>query len=788
MARGGVILPILSEFKPEGIDKAIREFKKLETTTEKIGFGLSKAFLPATAALGGLVAAAIPAVKAASDLEEAQSKINVIFGESAREIEAFAEVAAREIGQSKQEVFDASGIFGTFGKAAGLAGDDLAEFTTDFITLASDLASFNNTTPEQAIQAIGAALRGESEPLRTYGVLLDDATLKAEAMEIGIYNGVGALDAQQKILAAQEAIFKQTGDAQGDFVRTSDSLANQMKVTQAEIENLTAELGQMLLPIAKDLVGIFRDMVRFVSDNREMFAVLAIAVGAVSAVIVATNIAMRVYSGLQTAVKIANAVLGTSFELTGAKMASMAGKLGLVTAAVGAAVFIYQDYQRAKNKVRDLTDELIPLLGQEAGGFDAVAEKQLTAILSSSEYEGAIEALGFTSDQYLKFIKGEQVPGLEVLSEAYDKGVDAVGYLADELGNDKPIRDNIIQIGNLTKELGDNREALRRAAEEQGRTQTISDELAASQEALATSFGFSDQTSRALGDAMGEAAQAMADYEERTRQANDALRDMIDSTLALFDADLNLENQIAKTEEAVFEYATALADGTLKGRDLEAAQRDVRQQALLQADAAVKAAEAQAELAGQTLAADERQRILVESLAKVADALDPADPLRKQLVEYIQELGLIPSVKETVIRTIRQEIIEQSIIAAQQFSPAAIAAASATPRAPTPPPRPTPPPPPRNPVPVRRAIGGTIPGLLGESREAILHGGEFVLSADTVQAIRKGSMSFGTGRASAAATGNVINVTVTSADPQAVIEAIRRYNRTNGPAPIKVSP
>jgi hypothetical protein len=246
---------------------------------------------------------------------------------------------------------------------------------------------------------------------------------------------------------------------------------------------------------------------------------------------------------------------------------------------------------------------------------------------------------------------------------------------------------------------------------------------------------------------------------------------MINTTLAMFNADLNLEAQIARTEQAVFDYALALATGTLQGRELEKAQRDVKTEALRQAEAAVKAAEAQAELAGRTLDASDRQRIMVESLAAVADALDPADPLRKQLVEYIQQLGLIPSVKETVIRTIRQEIIQQSIIEAQQFSPAAISAASrAAPRQ-------------------SRNIGGPVFGLTNRSTPIMAHGGEYVLSADVVSAIKRGAPSRGLGRGGAAGGGggDVINVTVTSADPQAVVEAIRRYNRTNGPAPIRVA-
>jgi hypothetical protein len=98
---------------------------------------------------------------AASDLAENLSKVNVVFGEGATAVEQFAKTAATALGQSQNAVLLAAGTFGTFGKAAGLSGQELATFSNDFTALASDLASFNNTTPEQAVQAIGAALRGD---------------------------------------------------------------------------------------------------------------------------------------------------------------------------------------------------------------------------------------------------------------------------------------------------------------------------------------------------------------------------------------------------------------------------------------------------------------------------------------------------------------------------------------------------------------------------------------------------------------------------------------------------
>jgi hypothetical protein len=241
-------IPIISEFNPKGVAAAKAEFATLQGTGSKAMFLLQKAVLPATAAIAAFTSVIAPAIKAASDFQEATGKVNVVFGKAAKSIHDFAASAARDLGQSKNAVLNAAGVFGTFGKAAGLAGDDLALFTTDFIALATDLASFNNTSPEEAVQAIGAALRGESEPLRRYGVLLNDATLKQEALTLGIYDGKGALTAQQKILAAQSAIYKQTMDAQGDFARTSDNLANSQRTLTAEFENMKIELGTKLIP------------------------------------------------------------------------------------------------------------------------------------------------------------------------------------------------------------------------------------------------------------------------------------------------------------------------------------------------------------------------------------------------------------------------------------------------------------------------------------------------------------------------------------------------------------
>jgi hypothetical protein len=232
-------------------------------------------------------------IDAASDLNETVSKSEQIFGSASKSVEQFASNSAKQFGMSKKNAIDAAASFGTFGKAAGLTGEELGTFSTDLVALSADLASFGNTTPEEAALALGAALRGEAEPIRRFGVLLDDATLKQEALAMGLIETTkGALTPQQKVLAANAVILKQTADAQGDFARTSDGVANQQRIMSATLEDVQAKLGEKLLPAFQqgiqtlnefvanaDWDGIFGGLEEVINDVAEPWGEFFDAIG-----------------------------------------------------------------------------------------------------------------------------------------------------------------------------------------------------------------------------------------------------------------------------------------------------------------------------------------------------------------------------------------------------------------------------------------------------------------------------------------------------------------------------
>jgi len=219
---------------------------------------ISPAFLGGTAVIGAVKFA----IDAASNLQESVSKTDAVFKQNADEVKQWAETARESFGQSKQQALEAASTFGNLFQAFGVGLQPATEMSTTLTQLASDLASFNNTSVEEAIIALRSGLSGETEPLKRYGVALTDARLKQEALGLGLIRDVKApLDAAAKSQAAYALIMKDTALAQGDFERTADGYANTMRTLQATISDVAAELGTQLLPALSELAKIAADAI-----------------------------------------------------------------------------------------------------------------------------------------------------------------------------------------------------------------------------------------------------------------------------------------------------------------------------------------------------------------------------------------------------------------------------------------------------------------------------------------------------------------------------------------------
>lgn len=197
----------------------------------------------AMGAVGGLV-------QQASDLNEQLSRSEVVFDGAAGRVQDFARTTAQSLGISRVQALEAAGSFGTLFRGVGLAEDAAADMSTGLVTLAADLASFNNLDPTEALDKLRSGLVGEAEPLRAVGVLLNEEAVKLKAVELGLGGANGQLTEAAKVQARYALILQQTQRAQGDFARTSTGLANAQRIIRASWADITTTLGQAFLPVA----------------------------------------------------------------------------------------------------------------------------------------------------------------------------------------------------------------------------------------------------------------------------------------------------------------------------------------------------------------------------------------------------------------------------------------------------------------------------------------------------------------------------------------------------------
>lgn len=225
---------------------------------------ISKSFRRFNAVLGGslgiqgLVRLGSAAIDAASKLQEVQNIVDVTFGDLEYKMEAFADTAIEAYGMSEFTAKQTAGSFMAMGRASGIAAEDAANMALQLTALAGDMASFYNIDQNYAKVALSAVYTGETETLKRYGIILTEANLQEYAHTRGIETKVKAMDASSKALLRYQYILEQTEYVQGDFLRTQDNWANQVRV-------LEERWNQFLITVGSGLITVFAPVVKMLN-------------------------------------------------------------------------------------------------------------------------------------------------------------------------------------------------------------------------------------------------------------------------------------------------------------------------------------------------------------------------------------------------------------------------------------------------------------------------------------------------------------------------------------------
>jgi hypothetical protein len=535
-----------------------------------VGLGVGLAGWQAVgAAVGNTIQYFGDAIGAASDLAETVSKVNVVFGDQADKILDLGKTSATALGMSENAALAAAGTYGNLFRAMGITEESSADMSVGLVKLAADLASFNNMDPTMVLDKLRAGLSGETEPLRSLGVNLNQATIEAKALELGLWSGSGAITAAAKAQASYALILEQTTLAQGDFARTSDGLANSQRVLEAELADLSAAIGKELLPIWLDLVRGVRDFLPVLKELIPIF-------------VTTTKIALWPFttalSAIIETVKAVNRTItdmALNFGDMGDRVHATADKLGV-------------DFQDVKDKVRDAMvnsgmsfDEA---LAHAEKALDGIPERVKTtgsraaaALAGSASEVGAAAETGITDPIVDAATKAREDAAAEALkmpgeiAQAIIDGRDEV--LAAATGLSTAATDPLLQKAKITEIRAQMREVAEVTAEElkAATPATIAaDKLKYAQLEieLAGYLLRADPKSK-------EAAQLLAKYanseEPATRAAYEALMGAVEARATVMATNVEAEAEAAgisvpealkRHQEAARNAAAMLAKGT----------------------------------------------------------------------------------------------------------------------------------------------------------------------------------------------------------------------------------
>lgn len=246
-----------------------RSLKSTVTDLDKWESGLKKAASGMTVVAAGAVAFAKSAVESASNLQQSVGAVDAVFKESADQMHAWARKAAESVGLSRNEYNEFATVIGSQLKNMGIPMDEVGAKTNRLIELGADLSSMYGGTTAEAVQALSAAFRGETDPIERYGVSIKRADLNARLAAEGLDELEGEALKQAEAETLLKMITEQTADAHGNFAREADTLAHKQQVATAKFEDAKAKIGEGLLPIVSEAADKFAELAEKLGEHPE---------------------------------------------------------------------------------------------------------------------------------------------------------------------------------------------------------------------------------------------------------------------------------------------------------------------------------------------------------------------------------------------------------------------------------------------------------------------------------------------------------------------------------------
>lgn len=232
------------------------QMNSIASTAKKAGAVLAAAF-----SVKALVNFGKECLELGSDLAEVQNVVDVTFSTMSNKVGEFSKSALTTYGLSETMAKQYTGTFGAMAKAFGFSEDEAYNMSTALTGLAGDVASFYNISQDEAYTKLKSVFSGETETLKDLGVVMTQSALDSYALANGIGKTTSQMTEAEKVTLRYKFVSEQLAAAQGDFARTSDSWANQVRILKLQFDSLKGTIGQGLINLFTPIIKVINTLI-----------------------------------------------------------------------------------------------------------------------------------------------------------------------------------------------------------------------------------------------------------------------------------------------------------------------------------------------------------------------------------------------------------------------------------------------------------------------------------------------------------------------------------------------
>ncbi|WP_195954416.1 phage tail tape measure protein [Clostridium tertium] len=369
-------------------------------------------------------------VKFASDLNESLNKVEVAFGNNANEVISWSDTTLEKFGIAKGTALDMAATFGDMGTSMGLSTSEASNMATSLSGLAGDLASFKNIDIKQALTALNGVFTGETESLKTLGIVMTQTNLDTYALANGFGKTTSEMTEAEKVNLRYSYVMNATKNAHGDFARTSDGTANSMRVFQESLKELGATMGQNILPVITPIIQKFSELVKRFSDlspeTQKTILVIGGLVASLGPVLTIGGNISKVIGGVSTVFSTVSGAIGV--VTTGATAATPAigalasvftfltSPVGLVimaiTALIAVGVLLWKNWDTVKEKASQLGTWLSDKFNGIKNSITGAIESAVSSV--ESKFSNMKEKVSNTVNSIKGFFGNLRLPEIKI--------------------------------------------------------------------------------------------------------------------------------------------------------------------------------------------------------------------------------------------------------------------------------------------------------------------------------------------------------------------------------------